>query len=165
MAQVNSFDVVSRVDMQEVQNAIHQATKEMQQRYDFRESKSTISLNAQEHEIVVLADDDFKLRSVIDILQGRLHKRGISLKALSYGKVEPAAGATVRQRIEIQSGIDTDRCKAIVKFIKGLNLKVQAQIQDEQVRVSGSKKDDLQTVMQQLRAQDFDFHMEFTNYR
>jgi hypothetical protein len=165
MAQTNSFDVVSRVDMQEVQNAVHQATKEMQQRYDFRESKSTITLNANEHEIVVLADDDFKLKSVVDILQGRLHKRGISLKALNYGKVEPAAGAAVRQRIGIQSGIDTDRCKAIVKFIKGLNLKVQAQIQDEQVRVSGVKKDDLQAVMQQLRAQDFDFHMEFTNYR
>lgn len=165
MAQTFSFDIASKVDLQEVSNAVNQATKELQQRYDFKGSKSKIELKATDHELVVFSDDDFKLKSVIDILQGRLVKRGISLKALVYEKVEPAAGDTVRQKIKIQSGIETEKCKEIVKIIKGLKMKVQAQIQDQQVRVSGAKKDDLQQVMETLRAGDFDFHMEFVNYR
>jgi hypothetical protein len=165
MAQTYSFDIASKVDLQEVTNAVNQATKELQQRYDFKGSKSTIELNAKEHELVVHSDDEFKLKSVVDVLQGRLVKRQISLKALNYGKVEPAAGDTVRQKIKIQSGIDTEKCKEIVKLIKGLKLKVQAQIQDQQVRVTGAKKDDLQQVIETLRGGDFDFHMEFVNYR
>jgi len=165
MAQTFSFDIASKVDLQEVSNAVNQATKELQQRYDFKGSKSRIELKAQEHELVVSSDDDFKLKSVIDVLQGRLVKRGISLKALVYEKVEPAAGDTVRQRIKIQSGIETEKCKEIVKLIKGLKVKVQAQIQDQQVRVSGAKKDDLQQVIESLRSAAFDFHMEFLNYR
>lgn len=165
MAQTFSFDIASKVDLQEVSNAVNQATKELQQRYDFKGSKSKIELKSQEHELIVTSDDDFKLKSVVDVLQGRLVKRGISLKALIYEKAEPAAGDTVRQKIKIQSGIETEKCKEIVKLIKGLKLKVQAQIQDQQVRVTGSKKDDLQQVIETLRSADFDFHMEFLNYR
>jgi len=165
MAQTNSFDIASKVDMQEVLNAVNQATKELRQRYDFKGSKSEITLNQGEREITALGDDDFKLKAVIDILQGRLVKRGVSLKALQYGKVEEAAMGMARQKIKLQSGIDTERCKEIVKFIKTLKLKVQAQIQDQQVRVSGAKKDDLQAVIQALKEKDYDFHMEFVNYR
>jgi len=165
MAQTNSFDIASKVDMQEVLNAVNQATKELRQRYDFKGSKSEITLNQGEREITALGDDDFKLKAVIDILQGRLVKRGVSLKALQYGKVEEAAMGMARQKIKLQSGIDTERCKEIVKFIKTLKLKVQAQIQDQQVRVSGAKKDDLQAVIQALKERDYDFHMEFVNYR
>lgn len=165
MAQTNSFDIASKVDMQEVLNAVNQATKEIRQRYDFKGSKSEITLNQNDKELTVVGDDDFKLKSVVDILQGRLVKRGVSLKALQYGKVEEASMGMARQKIKIQSGIDKERCKDIVKFIKTLKLKVQAQIQDEQVRVSGAKKDDLQAVIQALKEKDYDFHMEFVNYR
>jgi uncharacterized protein YajQ (UPF0234 family) len=160
-----SFDVVSQVDFNEIQNAVAQAQKEMQQRYDFKGSKSSIELNQGDKQFVVVGDDDFKLKSAIDILQGRLVKRGVSLKALKYEKVEPAAGGTVRQHIKIQSGIDKDHCKDIVKDIKASKLKVQAQIQDEQVRVSGTKKDELQEVMALLKSRDYPFHIDFTNYR
>jgi len=165
MAQTHSFDIVSKVDLQEVQNAVHQATKEMRQRFDFKGSKSEIELNQKDRELSLLSEDDFKLQNVLSILQGRLVKRGVALKALSYGKVEEASGAMVRQKIKIQSGIEKERCKDIVKFIKSLGLKVQSNIQDEQVRVSGAKKDDLQEVIEQLKNKDFDFHMEFVNYR
>jgi uncharacterized protein YajQ (UPF0234 family) len=165
MAQTHSFDVVSKVDLQEVQNAVHQATKEMRQRFDFKGSKSEIELNQKERELSLVSEDEYKLKNVVDILQGRLVKRGVALKALSYGKVEEASGAMVRQRIKIQSGIEKERCKEIVKFIKSLKLKVQSNIQDEQVRVSGAKKDDLQEVIEQLKQKDYDFHMEFVNYR
>lgn len=165
MAQSYSFDVVSRVDYNEVHNAVMQARKEMQQRYDFKGSKSEIELHEKDKEFVVTGDDEFKLKSAIDILQGRLVKRGVALKALHYEKVEPAAGGLVRQRIKIQSGIDKEQCKTIVKDIKSSKLKVQAQIQDEQVRVTGTKKDDLQEVIALLKAQDYDFHVDFANYR
>jgi len=151
--------------MNEVQNAHMQATKEMKQRYDFKGSKSEIELNSGEKEFTLLGDDDFKLKAVIDILQGRLVKRGISLKSLNYQKIEPASGGAVRQKIKIQSGIDKERCKEIVKEIKGMKIKVQAQIQDAQVRVSSPKKDLLQEVMEHLRNKDYDFHIDFENYR
>jgi len=165
MAQTHSFDIVSKVDLHEVQNAVNQAVKEMRQRFDFKGSKSEIELNQKERELTLLSEDDFKLKNVMSMLQGRLVKRGVALKALSYGKVEEASGAMVRQKIKIQSGIEKERCKDIVKFIKSLKLKVQSNIQDEQVRVSATKKDDLQTVQEQLKDKDYDFHMEFVNYR
>lgn len=165
VATTYSFDVVSKVDYNEVNNAVMQARKEMQQRYDFKGSKSEIELSEKEKQFVVVGDDEFKLKSVVDILQGRLVKRGVSLKALKYEKVEAASGGTVRQHIKIQSGIDKESCKAIVKDIKASGLKVQAQIQDEQVRVSGGKKDELQEVIALLKARDYDFHIDFTNYR
>lgn len=165
MADKFSFDIVSKVDFQEVSNAVAQATKEISQRYDFKGSKTEIDFKKGESEIVVATDDEFKLKAVIDILQGRFVKRGVSLKAMKYQSVEQAAGASVRQRIKIQSGIEKEKCKEITKFIKTLKLKVNGQIQDEQVRVTGAKKDDLQSVMEGLRSGDFDFHMEFVNYR
>jgi len=165
VAQSYSFDVVSKVDYNEVNNAVAQARKEMQQRYDFKGSKSEIELQEKEKQFVVVGDDEFKLKAVVDILQGRLVKRGVSLKALKYEKIEPAAGGTVRQHIKIQTGIEKESCKTIVKDIKASGLKVQAQIQDEQVRVSGPKKDVLQEVMTLLKSREYDFHIDFANYR
>lgn len=165
MANQNSFDIVSEVDLQEVDNAINQAMKEIQQRYDFKGSKSEIELNKKENSLTVNSDDEFKLRSVIDILQNKLIKRGISVKAMSYGSVEPASGGTVRQVIKLQKGIDKDNARLIVKMIKDSKIKVQAAIQDEQVRVSGKSKDDLQEVMNILKSADLDFAFQFTNYR
>ncbi len=160
-----SFDIVSQVNLQEVLNAVNQANKEISTRYDFKGSKSEVTLNQADNEIIVLADDEYKLKSVIDILQGKLVKRGISLKAMTYSKSEAAAGGMVRQKIEIQSGINKDKCKEIVKFIKDSKIKVQAQIQEAQVRVTGRKKDELQEVISLLKEKDFDIDMEFTNYR
>jgi uncharacterized protein YajQ (UPF0234 family) len=151
--------------MEEVLNAVSQSMKEIRQRFDFKGSKSSIELNKDKGEITLVSDDEYKLKNVIDILEGKLVKRKVSLKALSYGKVEPAAGSTVRQMAALQQGISTERAKDIVKLIKGLKLKVQAQIQDEQVRVKGKKKDDLQAVMQAVKDQEYDFHVEFVNYR
>jgi uncharacterized protein YajQ (UPF0234 family) len=165
MAQQNSFDIVSDVDLQEVDNALNQARKEISQRYDFKDSKSSIELNQKEKTITLISDDDFKLKSVVDIVQSKLVKRGVSLKALRYGSIEPAAGGTVRQVIKLQVGIDKEDAKTIVKLIKDAKLKVQAQIMDDQVRVSGKSKDDLQTVIQLLRQADLSFAMQFVNYR
>ena len=165
VAQSYSFDVVSKVDLNEVSNAVVQARKEMQQRYDFKGSKSEIELQEKDKQFVVIGDDEFKLKSVVDILQGRLVKRGVSLKALKYEKIEPAAGGTVRQHIKIQTGIDKEHCKTIVKDIKASGFKVQAQIQDEQVRVSSAKKDELQEVIALLKSREYDFHIDFANYR
>ena len=165
MAQNFSFDIVSKVDLNEVQNAVNQASKEISQRYDFKGSVSEITLNQEENEIGIHSDDEPKLRSVVEILKERLVKRGVSLKALTMGTVEPAAAGTVRQKIDIQSGIESEKCKEIVKFIKDTKIKVQAAIQQGQIRVSGPKKDDLQTIMTKLRGNDFKIHMEFTNYR
>ncbi|MBI5379926.1 MAG: YajQ family cyclic di-GMP-binding protein [Nitrospirae bacterium] len=163
MATEHSFDIVSKIDLQEVQNALQQATKEIQQRFDLKATRSSVTL--EQHELVVVSDDDYKLKSVLDILQNKLVKRGVPLKALSYGKVEPAAGRTVRQRIALQQGISSEKAKEIVKLIKGTKFKVQAMIQEDQVRVSGKNKDDLQGVIQLLRGEDLGIHMEFTNYR
>ena len=162
-AKDSSFDVVSKVDMQEVNNAVNQTTKEIQQRYDFKGSKSTVNLN--DDKITVIADDDFRLKSVIDILQSKMVKREVSLKALDYGKVEAAAGDTVRQIITLKSGISKEKAKDITKLIKDSKLKVQAQYQDDQVRVSGKSKDDLQQVIQLLKERDLDIDLQFINFR
>jgi len=165
MADTSSFDIVSDVDMQEVDNALNQARKEIIQRYDFKGSKSSIELKEKEHEIVLISDDDFKMKAVLDILQSKFVKRGVSLKALTYSAVEPAAGGTVRQTITLQNGIDKENAKLIVKMIKDSKLKVQAQIMEDQVRVSGKSKDDLQAVMAMVRAADLKFAVQFKNYR
>ena len=159
------MDIVSVIDLSEVKNAVNQSMTEIRQRFDFKNSKSEITLDEKENNITIISDDEYKLKSVIDILQGKLIKRKIPVKGLSYGAVEPATGGTVRQAISIQQGIPQDKGKEIVKFIKGLGLKVQAQIMDDQVRVSGKKKDDLQTVMGELKEKDFGVAMSFTNYR
>ncbi len=165
MAETYSFDVVSEVNLQEVDNAINQARKEITQRYDFKGSKSAIELNLKEKTLTIVSDDDFRLKSVIDVLQGKLVKRGVPLKALKYGTVEPAAGGTVRQVVTLQVGIDKDNSRQIVKMIKDTKLKVQAQIMDDQVRVSGKNKDDLQSVMAKIRGAELPFAVQFTNYR
>ena len=165
MADTFSFDIVSEVNLQETDNAINQARKEIAQRYDFKGSKSTIDLDLKEKKIAVVSDDDFKLKAVIDILQNKLIKRGVPLKALDYGVVEPAAGGTVRQVIGLRVGIDKENARAIVKMIKDTKIRVQAQIMEDQVRVSGKAKDDLQSVMKMIREAELKFAVQFTNYR
>jgi cyclic-di-GMP-binding protein len=163
MAQEFSFDVVSKTDMQEVTNAIQQAQKEIGQRFDFKGSKSSIELT--EEEIVLVSDDEGKLRSVVDILENRLIKRGVALKALDFGKIEPAAGSTVRQKVKIVQGIEVEKAKAIVKTLKDAKLKVQASIQSDQVRVVGRSKDDLQRAINLVKGTDYGIPLQFTNYR
>lgn len=163
MARDYSFDIVSEVNMQEVDNALNQTRKEIAQRYDFKGSKSQLSQEGDE--IRIIADDDFKLKSIIDILQSKMVRRGVPLNALSYGKVEPAASDTVRQVITIQRGIPKEKGKEIVNAVKELKLKVQAQIQENQVRVSGKDKDELQKVIQSLKDRDFGIALQFINYR
>ena len=158
-----SFDIVSKVDMQEVDNAVNQAGKEIGQRYDFKGSKSQIT--PEKDSVKVLADDDYKLKAVIDVLQSKFIKRGISIKALQYGKVEPASGGMVRQIITVQQGIPKEKAKDIIAVIKESKLKVQAQIQDDQVRVIGKNRDDLQDAIQLLKGKDMDVEMQFTNFR
>lgn len=165
MADEHSFDIVSKVDLQEVLNAVQQATKEISQRFDFKGSKSSIELNKDKHELTVVSDDEQKLKTVLDILQTKLIKRGISLKALQYGKVEQASGGTVRQLITLQQGIPVEKAKEIVKLIKETKMKVQAEIQKDQVRVKAKKIDDLQTAMKLLREKDLGIHIDFANYR
>ncbi len=163
MADESSFDVVSKLDRAEVTNAVSQATKEILQRFDFKGSKTEIK--EEKESLIVVTDDDFRFKQVKDILEAKLVKRGIDLKALEYGTLEPAAGGTVRSEIKLKTGIPSDIAKAIVKAIKDRKMKVQAAIQGEQVRVSGKKKDDLQEVMSLLRSQDFGLPLQFTNYR
>ena len=163
MAKESSFDIVSKTDMQEVVNAVHQAQKEIEPRFDFKGSKS--SLDLQGEEIVVIGDDEFKLTSVIDILQSKLVKRNVTLKSLDYGKIEPASQGTVRQTIKIKQGISQDVAKQIVKAVKDSKIKVQASIQGDQVRVVGKDKDDLQSVIQLLKSQDYPVDLQFVNYR
>jgi uncharacterized protein YajQ (UPF0234 family) len=165
MAETFSFDIVSEVNLQETDNAINQARKEIAQRYDFKDSKSWIELDLKEKKIAVVSDDDFKLKAVVDILQNKMIKRGVPLKALDYGPAEPAAGGTVRQMIGLRVGIDKENARLIVRMIKDTKLKVQAQIMDDQVRVSGKAKDDLQKVMQMIRDAELKFAVQFTNYR
>ncbi len=165
MAEEHSFDIVSRVDMQEVSNAEQQTTKEISQRFDFKGSKSSIELNKDKGEITLIADDDYKLKSLIEILKNKLVKRNVSLKALNFGNIEKAAGDTVRQVITLQKGLSPERAKDIVKLIKDMKLKVQSEIQKDQVRVRAKKIDDLQDVIKMLKGKDFDFHIEFINYR
>jgi len=158
-----SFDIVSKVDMQEVDNAVNQAIKEIGQRYDFKGSKSEIS--QEKDAIKVLADDDYKLKAVIDVLQSKFLKRNISIKSLKYGKVEPASGGMVRQMIDVQQGISKEKGKEIIAAIKESKIKVQAQIQDDQVRVTGKNRDDLQACIQLLKGKDLEVEMQFTNFR
>ena len=165
MADEHSFDVVSKVDLQEVLNAVQQATKEIGQRFDFKGSKSSIELNKDKHEITLISDDELKLKTVIDILQTKLVKRGVSLKALNYGKIEQAANNTVRQIVTLQQGIPVEKAKEIVKIIKDTKMKVQSEIQKDQVRVKAKKIDDLQLVMKLLKEKDMGIHIEFINYR
>ncbi|AQS59308.1 YajQ family cyclic di-GMP-binding protein [Desulforamulus ferrireducens] len=164
MAKENSFDIVSRVNMQEVLNAVNQAEKEIQSRFDFKGSKSKIVFDGKP-EITLHSDDDFKLKNVIDILEGKLVKRGVNLKALRYGKVEPAAGDTVRQVVTIVQGIEQDIAKKIIKAIKDSKIKVQASIQGDQVRVSGKNRDDLQAAIAVVKGMELNIPVEFTNYR
>ena len=161
----NSFDIVSKVDLQEVSNAVHQAMKEIGQRFDFRGSKSAIELDNAKNEVLLTSDDEYKLKSVVDILQSKFVKRKISLKSLTYGKIESALSGTVKQSITLQQGIPVDKAKEIVKIIKGEKLKVQSEIQKDQVRVRAKKIDDLQSVIALLKEKDLDIHMEFINYR
>jgi uncharacterized protein YajQ (UPF0234 family) len=160
----NSFDIVSRVDLQEVSNAIQNALKEVHTRFDLKDTKSNIALEGKE-EIVLASSDEYKLKAVNDILQGKLVKRGVPLKALSYGVVEAAAGSTVRQKIKMQQGIPVEKAREIVKRIKDSKKKVQASIQGDTVRVSGKDRDILQEVIALLRQSDFGIDMQFTNYR
>src|SRR3954469_2984025 len=163
MAQQNTFDIVSEVDRSEMVNAINQTTKEVGQRFDFKGSAATVEL--EEEALVLSAEDETRLRNMNDILQQKLVRRGVPLKALSYEKVEPAAGGTVRQRVEIQQGIPQEKAKEIVKFIKDSKAKVQAAIQGDVVRITGRDRDTLQDIMAKLKANDFGIDMQFTNYR
>jgi cyclic-di-GMP-binding protein len=165
MADEHSFDIVSKVDMQEVSNAVQQAEKELSQRFDFKGSKSSIELNKDKAEITLVSDDEYKLNSLTEILKNKFVKRSVSLKSLSFGTIEKAAGDTVRQLLTLQQGVSTERAKDIVKLIKETKLKVQAEIQKDQVRVRAKKIDDLQTIITLLKGKEFDFHIEFINYR
>ncbi len=158
-----SFDVVSQVDRQEIDNAVNQARKEIGQRYDFKGTKTEIQL--EEDTLRIISDDDFKVKAVVDVLQSKLVRRGVSLKALVYGNIEPAAGGLAKQTITIQQGIDADRARQIVKHVKDTKLKVQSQVQADQVRISGKKRDELQAVIQMLKAEDFGLPLQFINFR
>lgn len=165
MADEHSFDVVCKVDIQEVSNAVNQAVKEIGQRFDFKGSKSSIDLDKDEGVIKLISDDEQKLKSVIDVLQSKLVKRSVSLKALSYGKIEEAAGSTVRQAVTLQQGIPLEKAKEIAKIVKDMKLKVTAEIQKDQVRVRGKKLDELQAVIGRLKEKDFGIPLQFINYR
>ncbi len=165
MATQFSFDVVSSFDSQEMDNAVNQAKKEVEQRYDFKGSNTTIELNQKEKTITLHTSDDMKMRALHEILNGKMIKRGISLKALDYQTAEQASGNTLRQLIKLKSGLETEQAKQITKLVKDLKLKVQAQIQGEEVRITGKSKDDLQTAIAALKGQSFDFPIQFTNYR
>src|ERR1041385_1579252 len=164
MASENSFDIVSKVDLQQVSNAIQNALKEIHTRFDLKDSKSDIQLEGKEA-MVLSSADEYKLKAVTDILQSKLVKRGVPIKALSYGTVEPAAGSSVRQKVTMQQGIPIEKAREIVKAIKDSKKKVQASIQGDTVRVSGEDRDALQEVIALLRAHDFGIDMQFTNYR
>jgi len=163
MAQQNSFDIVSQVDPAEVTNALNQTIKEVRQRFDFKGSTANVAF--EKTELILTAEDETKLRNMNDILQQKLVRRGVPLKALDYGAIEPAAGGTVRQRAQIQQGIPQEKAKEVVKFIKDTKVKVQAAIQGDVVRVSGRDRDTLQEIIAKLKEKDFGIHMQFSNYR
>lgn len=163
MAADNSFDIVSDVNFMEVSNAVQQAMKEIRQRFDFKGSVSDVKL--EKETLTINSDDESRLKAVIEILTGKLAKRGVSLRSLEYGKVEPAAKGTVRQVVTVRKGIPSEKAKEIVKFIKATGIRVQAQIQEAQVRVSGKNRDDLQAIIQRVKGQDFGLDLQFTNYR
>jgi uncharacterized protein YajQ (UPF0234 family) len=158
-----SFDVVSKVDEQELDNALNQTRKEIEGRFDFKNSKTTVDQTKEK--ITITTDDELKLRNVVDILQSRANKRGIAIKAFDFGTIEPAAGNAVRQVVTVKSGIPKDKAKPLIEAIKAAKLKVTAQIQDEQIRVSSKSKDDLQKAQALLKAFDTDVPLQFTNYR
>ena len=158
-----SFDVVSKVDLQEVENALNQTRKEVTQRYDLKDTKTEIAWDKKD--LVITSADDFKVQAVLDVLQSKLVRRGVPLKNLEYGKVEPAAGGRARQTITVRQGIDSDKAREIVKQVKQSGLKVQSQILEDQVRVSGKKRDDLQAVIQLLKGADFGLALQFVNFR
>ena len=161
----NTFDIVSKIDLAEVNNAIQQAMKEILQRYDLKNSKSDIQLIEKDHKIVLASEDEFKLKAVTDVFEQKLVKRKVPLKGLVFGTITPAAGSTVRQEISLQQGIPIEKAREIVKTIKDSKKKVQASIQGDFVRVSGRDRDSLQEVIALLRGQDFGIDMQFTNYR
>lgn len=163
MAQQNSFDIVSQVDRAEITNALDQTMKEVRQRFDFKGSNAEVVV--EKDELILTAEDETRLRNMNDILQQKLVRRGLPLKAFSYGRIEPAAGGTVRQHVAVQQGIPSDKAKEIVKFIKETKVKVQAAIQGDVVRVTGRDRDTLQDIIAQLKAKDFNINMQFTNYR
>ncbi len=163
MAQQNSFDIVSQVNRAEIINALDQTMKEVRQRFDFKGSSAEVKL--EENDLILTAEDETKLRNMNDILQQKLVRRTVPLKALSYGKMEPAAGGTLRQHVAIQQGIPTDKAKEIVKFIKDTKAKVQASIQGDVVRITGKDRDTLQDIIAKLKAKDFGINMQYTNYR
>lgn len=164
MAKAESFDVVSTVDLQEVDNAVNQTSQEIAQRYDFKGSGSSVEWDGKS-EIKIATESEFRLQAIVEILKGRMVRRKVPVQSLQFGKVEDAAGSTVRQTVEVAQGISNEKGRAIVAAIKGLKLKVQAQIMDDRVRVSGKSRDDLQTVIQFLKGEDFGIAIQFTNYR
>jgi uncharacterized protein YajQ (UPF0234 family) len=159
----SSFDVVSRVDQQELDNALNQARKEIETRFDFRHSKTSIESDGKK--ITLISDDEMKMRNVVDILQSKALKRGVDIKAFDFGTLEPAAGSTVRQVVTLRVGIPKDKSKELMEKIKSLKLKVTAQYQDEQIRVSSKSRDDLQKVIAALKALEFELPLQFVNYR
>jgi len=161
----NSFDVVSKIELPEVSNAIQQALKEIQQRYDLKGSNSTIQLVEKDNKIMLASADDFKLKAIIEILEQKLVKRKVSLKGLDYGVVTPAAGSSVRQEIKLQQGIDADKARKIVQAVKDSKKKVQVSIQGDLLRVAGKDRDTLQEVMHLLRSGDFGLDLQFINMR
>jgi hypothetical protein len=161
----NSFDVVSQIEMPEVINAVQQATKEITTRYDLKDSKSKIELNEKEKKLTLSSADDFKLKAVTEILQQKLVKRGVPIRNLTYGVVQPAAGSSVKQDVTLQSGISIEKARDIVKKIKDSKVKVQASIQGDVVRVSGKDRDTLQQIIALLKGSDFGIELQFTNYR
>ena len=163
MAKENSFDIVCEVNMQEIDNAINQAKREIETRFDFKDSKSEIKFDGSD--ITLVSDDDFKLKNVVDILEAKIIKRGLDIRALNYAKIEPAAADTVKQQVSIRQGIETDLAKDIVKEIKKSKIKVQASIQGDKVRVSGKNRDDLQAVIKLVNEKEYDVPLQFTNYR
>ena len=163
MAAENSFDIACKVDMQEVTNALDQARREIDTRYDLKGTRNEIKL--EQTDITLTSPDEMKLKAVVDILQSKLHRRGVPLKALDYGAVEPAAGGTLRQKIAIQQGIPIDKAREIVRLIKDSKVRVQAAIQEDQVRVSGKNRDDLQKIIALVKERDFGIALQFTNYR
>jgi uncharacterized protein YajQ (UPF0234 family) len=165
MAKNSSFDIVSELDFQEIDNALNQAIKEIRQRYDLKDSKTEMELNKKEKLISLNTKDDYSRTQSIDILQTRLIKRGLSIKALKLEEPEPAASGRLKQKINLQSGISKDNSRKITKLIKELKLKVSAQIMDEKVRVQGAKKDDLQQVIESVKNADYDFPVQFVNYQ
>jgi uncharacterized protein YajQ (UPF0234 family) len=165
MAADNSFDVVSKIDIQELNNAIQQALKEIHTRFDLKDSKSNITLEEKDTTLVLASADDYKIKAVTDILQTKMLKRGISLKALTYGTIDPAAGGTVRQKITLTQGIPGEKAKEIVKLIKESKMKVQASIQGDVVRITGKDRDTLQQAIALLRQKDLGLDLQFTNFR